>query len=100
MLRDRVSNPGPLLTSQVPYRLRYAARRQNYEDASEGLSVKLHQLTRNCEWTPTLFLDLRMKDNNEEFGLQLMQIFAETLDRSRAVELQDEPITHFFLGIF
>ena len=49
---------------------------------------------------PTLFLDLRMKDNNEEFGLQLMQIFAETLDRSRAVELQDEPITHFFLGIF
>ena len=26
MLPDRVSNPGPRLTSQVPYRLRYAAR--------------------------------------------------------------------------
>ena len=27
MLPDRVSNPGPLITSQVPYRLRYVARR-------------------------------------------------------------------------
>ena len=26
MLPDRVWNPGPRLTSQVPYRLRYAAR--------------------------------------------------------------------------
>ena len=28
MLPDRVSNPGPLTYESVPYRLRYAARRQ------------------------------------------------------------------------
>ena len=31
MLPDRVSNPEPMTSSQVPYRLRYAARLQDDE---------------------------------------------------------------------
>ena len=48
----------------------YSPEYQNYEDQIESLSVKIDQLTGICEWTPALFLDLRMKDINEEFRLQ------------------------------
>lgn len=61
----------------------YIQECQNYEDLRERLSVKLHQLTGICEWTPALFLDLRMKDKNEEFRLQLTETFDEFLERSK-----------------
>ena len=40
--------------------------------------LKLYQLPEICEWTPTLFLDLRMKDNNED-TIQLNEIFGEVI---------------------
>ena len=55
---------------------------QNYEGLREGLSVKCHQLMEICGWTSTSVLDLRMKDNNEEFRLLLTEIFDEYLERS------------------
>ena len=61
----------------------YIQECQNYEDLRERLSVKLHQLTGICEWTPALFLDLRMKNKNEEFRLQLTETFDEFLERSK-----------------
>ena len=60
----------------------YSPEYQDYEDQIGSLSVKIHQLTGICEWTPTLFLDLRMKDKNEEFRLQLTETFDEFLERS------------------
>ena len=61
----------------------YIQECQNYDNLRECLSVKLHQLTGICEWTLALFLDLRMKDKNEEFRLQLMETFDEFLERSK-----------------
>ena len=49
MLPDRVSNLGPL--SQVPYRLRYAARLNNdnnsykNNDINKNVNISIHKLT-------------------------------------------------------
>ncbi|MEW8544656.1 MAG: reverse transcriptase domain-containing protein [Candidatus Thiodiazotropha sp.] len=61
----------------------YIQECQKYEDIREYLSVKLHQLTGICEWTPALFLDLKVKDIHEEFRLQLTEIFDEFIEKSK-----------------
>ena len=68
---------------EVEYVELYIHECQNYEDLRERLSVKLHQLTGICECTPALFLDLRMKDKNEEFRPQLTETLDEFLERSK-----------------
>ena len=55
----------------------YIQECQNYKDLTECLSVKLHQLTGICKWSSPSFLDLRLKDSNKEFRLQLTETFDE-----------------------
>ena len=48
MLTDRVSNPGPLTTTQVPYRLRFAARLHvcvsNISELLNDLRMRIYDL--------------------------------------------------------